>query len=320
MPNILLTNYCNRNCPYCFAKASVALGTASGQWEMSQAELETVLRYLGRERGPVSLLGGEPTLHSRYADIVRWLAEQEYDIKVFTNGTTPQLRESLPPASQNLFAVILNLNHPDTYTRQEWTQIEANGRCLGSRLSLSFNVFTTPFSWEYLREAIVAWKLNPVIRIGLAQPIHGTPNAFLAEAQMDDACCTLVAMAEALACDGIRLGFDCGFRLCMFSPEQRGILAECGTRFLFDCKPILDIGPNLAVWRCFPFSSEPPVKLTDFDSLHQVEEHFERRWARQQARGNTAACRSCRYRRMGTCRGGCLSRTLSLSRREGEDV
>jgi MoaA/NifB/PqqE/SkfB family radical SAM enzyme len=314
MPNILLTNYCNRNCPYCFAKARVKLGTASGQWEMSQEELETVLKYLGPGRGLVSLLGGEPTLHSRYSDIVRSLAQRGYDVKLFTNGTTPELRQSLPPASRGLFTVILNLNHPDTYTPQEWAQIEANCRCLGGRLGLSFNIFTTPFTWEYLREAIVTWKLGSVIRIGLAQPIHGTPNAFLNEAQMDEACHALVAMAEAAAQDGITLGFDCGFRLCMFSPEQRGTLAECGTRFLFDCKPILDIGPELAVWRCFPFSNEPGVKLTDFGSLREIEEHFERRWAQEQTRGNTPPCRACRNRRTGTCRGGCLSRTLSLAR------
>jgi radical SAM protein with 4Fe4S-binding SPASM domain len=120
----------------------------------------------------------------------------------------------------------------------------------------------------------------------------------------------LVAMAEALAPDGLTLGFDCGFRLCLFSEEQRGTLAQCGAQFLFDCKPILDIGPELMVWRCFPFSNEPGVKLTDFRSLREIEDHFERRWGAEQARGNTPACGSCSHRRVRTCSGGCLSRTL----------
>lgn len=317
MPNILLTNYCNRSCPYCFAQAQVKLGAVSPQWEMSEEELETVLAYLVPGRKMVSLLGGEPTLHARYSDIVRSLATRGYDIKVFTNGTTPQLRQYLPCASGNLFNVILNLNHPDIYTARELAEIEANCQLLREKISLSFNIYTGRFSWDYLRDAILKWNLSRKIRVGITQPIHGVSNIFLAEADVNEACHQIVAMAKDLAMNGISIGFDCGFRLCMFSEEQRGILAECGTRFLFNCKPILDIGPELIVWRCFPFSTEQGVKLTDFHSLEEIEDYFKRRWTEQRSKGNTPACQSCVSLQMGTCSGGCLSRTLSIS--EGDD-
>lgn len=316
MPNLLLTNFCNRNCPYCFALAQVETGTTQPDWEMSRDELDCVLGYLDPRWDIVSLLGGEPTLHSRFAEVVGEIAGRGYRIKIFTNGTTPRLRDiqGINPEELN---IILNLNAPDTYSPGEWFQIESNCRHFGPRLSLSFNIYSPDFSWEYLKRAITDWGLDRLVRVGIAQPIRGMSNAYLLEEDLRPASMRLVDMAQDLALDGINIGFDCGFRSCLFTLEERGVLAECGARFLYACRPILDIGPDLIVWRCFPFSVEQGVKLTDFKSLAEVVDHFEQKWSDISGQGNTARCAWCDNFISQACRGGCLSRTITDFAAEG---
>jgi MoaA/NifB/PqqE/SkfB family radical SAM enzyme len=311
--NILLTNSCNRRCPYCFALGQVDLGVCRASWEMSESELETVLGYLDFGRDLVSLLGGEPTLHSRFAEIVAEVAARGFPIKIFTNGTTARLRSVPDSACHEDLSIILNLNAPDSYDRVAWNEIEENTRHFGARMSLSFNIWTPDFTWEHLRQVILRGGLARRIRVGLTQPIHGLGNSYLAEEAVPGACARLVEMAVDLARDGISLGLDCGFRGCAFTKRQRGILIECGAQPHFDCSPVLDIGPNLTVWRCFPFSATSGVPLVDFRSLAEVSDHFDRLWADAMALGNTPNCAGCpHFGRV--CRGGCLSRTVNQRR------
>jgi organic radical activating enzyme len=276
---------------------------------MSDDELETILSYLDPRVDVVSLLGGEPTLHSKFKEIVSHVSNKGYIIKIFTNGATAPLRGIHGIAPHDI-RIILNLNMPDTYNIKEWQQIETNCTLFKDQIALSFNVYKPDFSWQYIQQAILQWGLNRFVRIGMAQPIKGMNNAYLPEKDLRTASSRLVAMAEDLANDGIRLGFDCGFRACTFTKEELGILAECGTQFLFACKPVLDIGPQLMTWRCFPFSVGPGIKLTDFKSLKEVEQYFTEKWASIQKKGNTAECADCMNMLVASCSGGCLSRSF----------
>jgi MoaA/NifB/PqqE/SkfB family radical SAM enzyme len=277
---------------------------------MSESELETVFRYLHLGRDAVSLLGGEPTLHSRFAEIVAEVAARRFPIKIFTNGTIARLRGIPASACDDELSIILNLNEPASYSRSAWSEIEENARYFGPRLSLSFNIYKPDFTWDHLRNLILHWNLSRKIRIGLAQPVHGLGNSYLLEEAVPKACAGLVDMAVDLARDGISLGLDCGFRGCAFTSYQRGLLVECGAHPQFDCSPVLDIGPDLMVWRCFPFSATRGVRLLDFRSLQEVSDYFDRVWANEAALGNTSNCPQCRHFGRG-CRGGCLSRTVN---------
>ncbi|MBN2436407.1 MAG: radical SAM protein [Spirochaetes bacterium] len=309
MPNILITNFCNRNCPYCFAKAQVKLGTTVSDWEMSEEEYDTVLSYLDPARDIVSILGGEPTLHSSFGKYIDKVYKMGFKIKIFTNGATKNLREIAHLKDSENLLIILNLNEPDTYNSSEWKEIETNFETFGDKIALSFNVYQPEFNWQFLKDAIIRFGLYTNIRLGVAQPIQVINNEYLREKDLKRTMTRIVDMAQDMAPFGISLGFDCGFRMCDFTDEQLGTLIQCGTVPMFKCGPNLDIGPNLDVWRCFPFSLEKGEKLTDYNSLSDLIDYFNNDWMKTKKIDNSK-CNACNNYSIDSCAGGCLSRKI----------
>ena len=92
MANLVLTQSCSKNCAYCFAR-DFRLDKTAGSTEMS---LETVARVLdkveadrivGQGNNPprVSLLGGEPTMHSQFSEILDLCVQRKIDITLVSN-------------------------------------------------------------------------------------------------------------------------------------------------------------------------------------------------------------------------------------------
>lgn len=310
--NILLTDYCNRSCPYCFAKKRIENSSLDDRWELSLSELEIILGYCHPGiKFPVSLLGGEPTLHTQFTEIVSTIVKRGNGVKIFSNGTTPNLRKLKDAVSLKNISIIINLNSPETYTPEEMNEIKLNCQSLKKTVCFSFNIYRHDFEWDFLREAILSWDINPMIRLGIAQPIQGLFNEFINEEHMKKTSARIVEMAVDLARDGIALGFDCGFRLCDFTDRQLGMLAECAAAFNFVCGPAMDIGQNLEVWRCFPFSGKKGVTLTDFSSLDEIKSYFLEQWSEYDNYGNKPGCSTCKYGKSMRCYKGCLSRTIT---------
>lgn len=81
MPNIVITNNCNLNCSYCFTRNKIN----NVNDFISIEELYNILKFLNNEKN-IGLIGGEPTLHPDFENIVKILAEQNKNILLFTNG------------------------------------------------------------------------------------------------------------------------------------------------------------------------------------------------------------------------------------------
>lgn len=295
--NILLTTACNLDCDYCFAQS---LRGRAGQREMTLRDLEWLLSQLDPDVDEVRLMGGEPTLHSRYAEVMRIVKSRDFIATVFTNGTRPALRQTAPDLPDR---VLLNLNDWPAYSAGQQAEILNNLSALGQRLSLGYTVTRPDFDLSTHRKLILAHGLKPVIRLGLAQPVIGGRNVYLADADLATAHRAVADWATRLAADGIRLNFDCGFRRCHFTDGQIEQLVRAGAALRFFCAPSLDVGPGLLAWRCYAFSAGPGVDLRQFGSLEQARDGFRRR-----DRYLAPACDSCRDHQSGWCQGGCLAR------------
>ncbi len=295
--NILLTLDCNLDCTYCFARARK---TASSRLEMSLEELETLLKSMEPEKDEVRLMGGEPTLHSRYSEVVRLVRSFGFTLTVFTNGTQAVLHQTSPDLPDT---VLLNLNDWWTYTEVAQTAIIENLEALGNRVSLGYTITQPDFDLSNHLRLIQMYDLKPVIRIGLAQPVLGGGNIYLPEESLPAAHQSVARWAARLAAEKIRLNFDCGFMRCYFSETDIENLIRSNAALRFVCRPSIDVGPELQTWRCFAFSAEAGIDWRIFQDAEQAQA-----WFTQRDRFIAPECAVCDNHYSGWCQGGCMAR------------
>jgi hypothetical protein len=318
--NILLTNTCTRNCPYCFARERVRLAEES-------TSPRPAPRYISREDfgralsfaktgGPreIGILGGEPSMHPEFLQLLDDAWEAGLHTKIFSNGMWRKedlealSRRTFPGRRRKPFHVVLNMNEPRrTPAHEQAAQHELLSR-LGRDSTLSFNISTLDFDPLFLVDAIVEHRSKRHIRLGVAQPLAQLANEHIPVDRYAQMAPTLMRLAERCDQHNIRLGFDCGFLLCMFTEEQHGRLVLAGARFRADCGPTVDVGTDLSAWACFPLSTfSQGVMLRDFDKLPDLVRHFERHFRRLYRTGVLPECVSCRHRRRRQCAAGCAA-------------
>jgi len=100
---------CNYRCPYCHASALVT--EPDTQPNVPLGEVDT---YLAQNRGwidGVVITGGEPTLQPGLFDLIDHLIEQGLKIKLFTNGSQPDVLRELIRTGR-LAAVSMDIKGP----------------------------------------------------------------------------------------------------------------------------------------------------------------------------------------------------------------
>jgi hypothetical protein len=102
---------------------------------------------------------------------------------------------------------------------------------------------------------------------------------------------------------------DCGFTACMFTPTEVGTLQRCGVRFSFACGVVIDIGPGLEAWFCFPLFQLHRERVLDSKNMHELARKFHvftHEYFNKEV-GIFEECAGCDYMKRRLCQGGCKS-------------
>ncbi len=319
MPNLLVTQKCVRRCPYCFADSYMAGSQGDFlRWD----DFIYVLDFYERSRVPiVSFLGGEPGIHPQVAQMMDYAMMRGFDFRMFTSGILPaatreriqEVRLRHEKAGRKV-TFIVNVNHPDD-TPEAQRRIQDEFLAMGgAQASISFNVYRTDFDLDFAFDLIERHGLMPNLRLGLTHPIAkgGEGNVFVPPHDYPAVSARLEKWFPRFAKGRVIPGFDCGFPICMFTDAQLGALTRLQATFHWTCGPIVDIGPDLELWPCFPLSHIRGKTLYDFDSLDEVMKYFvdEVKRQRPEGRGIYPECDGCEHRQRGLCSGGCAAYAL----------
>jgi len=319
MANILITNYCNNNCSYCFAKEKVSLhdlAPVDTKQTMSLGDYGRVLQWLKKSRAVksdvVKLLGGEPTLHPQFIEFVSLALDEGFTVQVFSNGMIPaQHLERLESVLIDKVKFLLNTNERQHYSANKLEAMEQTWALLGQRASLGFNIVSPDFDLSFHEEIILRHDLHRSLRLGLAVPLIGKRNQHLPREEYRQTGSRIVEWARRLEKNDILLSLDCGFTMCMFTPEEHGELTLKTRGFKSICQPIIDVGTDLSVWSCFPLSTALTFHLDDGLSLEEMIDRFEQAYRPFKQMGIHPECMGCEYLAREQCRGGCLGYTLT---------
>ena len=81
--NIIITNECNRNCPFCIAKKN---SNNSNYKYISMENIEKAINFAKSENlETIALSGGEPTLHPNIMEIVKKIKQTNCQLALYTN-------------------------------------------------------------------------------------------------------------------------------------------------------------------------------------------------------------------------------------------
>ena len=315
--NLIITDVCNRNCPYCFAEFKLNRGTQRIPSDKKERyiSMEKFLLYLDflekSSDDKLKLLGGEPTLHPRFTKLVDIGLERGFEVTIFTNGLwNDVVVDYFKKDINGRVSFVFNLNEPEFQTEREQKLQDRSLGLVGNRAKCGFNIYRTDFDLLFMGDIIEKYSLQKFIRMGLACPIANTPNEYIKTEDLKAVGTRLAGQLRQLEKRDILGTFDCGFPLCMFSREELGSITLSTGGFKSLCSPIIDVGADLTAWPCFPLSSMFNVKLTDFTSKKELEEFYDEKFKHFRQFGSQDDCLGCKYLQRAQCAGGCLARGL----------
>jgi hypothetical protein len=316
MGNLVISNRCNRGCPYCFAMHTMP---GNRPQDMPLTDVVRIADHVIAAGGKqLSVLGGEPTLHPHCVEICFYLLHRSLQVALLTNGiadaaTIAGLR-AIPAGAP--FEVMVNVNFPEITPPHERERQRAFLTAMGRRCCISLNLYRVDLDPCFAAELGAACGTSKTVRVGLAQPILDAGNEHLGAEHYRAAAAQIVRLAEASRRVGGHVTFDCGIPLCAFTDAQLGALLRCGTDFNFVCSPVVDISTGLDTWACFPFSGGTHLPLRDGRRLPDLHKLYREEWAGLRAAhrvdGVFAECSSCEHRSAQRCAGGCLAHALQL--------
>ena len=313
MANLMLTTVCNLHCPFCFAAGELSRARAPGRF-LSVAAFESRLDFLDRSGiGQVRLIGGEPTLHPRFPELVARALARGKQLLVFSHGLIPErsLRclEALPIESC-LVLINTNATYDGVLSTAAAHRRHVAMQRLGQRALPGFTIDKVDCDLKGILKLIAETGCRRTLRVGLAHPSLNGGNCSLHPQQYRAVGHKLAAFATEAADVSVKLEFDCGYVRCMFSSADLVALEAAGATIGWHCNPILDIGLDDLSIHCFPLGATACCSMNADTTATDLRTQLAQQVAAYRTAGIYAECTSCVYRARGECMGGCLAATV----------
>jgi len=323
--NLIINDTCNRACPYCFARSKVGLSDGPAREFGKDISLDNFERYLDfhvRSAMPLlKLLGGEPTLHPEFLELLRRAHARGLQILVFTNGLWPRkIRDGIQaiPLDKWKLKFVFNVNEPHLQPAAQLHLVMECMKIAGPQGLCGFNIYREDFDLQFIPGLIDAAGMIRDVRLGLASPIFGTDNSFVQPEYFKAMGLRLLDQLQKLEQQNVLGTFDCGFPLCMFPEDSLGALTLISRGFHSLCDFPIDVGPDLMAWPCFPLSNVENLPLLDFADASELRDRFSRQLAGMRRIGALDACLGCKYLERQQCNGGCVAHTLKKWASDGD--
>ena len=320
MANLLVTWRCNRRCTYCFARDLARTGTEiadnlpRSEVHISPQRFEEALAFFQRSKlSVVGILGGEPCLHPDFPVMVERLLAAGIKLRLFTGGVfAEETARFLAQTDAQQVHIVINMPGPADLGSPAADELFWNTmRRLAGRGALGYTIRAPEEDLRFLAELANQYEMRHPLRLGLASPCIDDPApTLLPPARYPQVAQRVLELAEACARRHVTLELDCGFPRCMFSDTEHARLRALDAHAVFRCGPIVDIGPDLSTWSCFPLKAMGEIPLTDVDTRDELLTQFGRQQRAYRNLGIYDHCMTCPHKYSGECSGGCLAHVV----------
>lgn len=293
--NILLTNYCNAGCVYCFAANTMQAARKSdntGDKIMSLENLSIILDYIKTTtpHDSIRLLGGEPTLYPNLEKAIQMILNKGFNrIEIFSNGFIQRPRADILKKYLDHICFVWNINpagmsNPFLEKMIDHTLHELST----SNNAIGFNIYKTDYNPSFIFNYLKKHPGLSHVRIGIAHPMGSSEitqkQSVIRIGDYPKVGSIIYEFARRIKTfypQVKSINLDCGYAPCLFTPAQFKFMTTQVTFHIHEpCSPALtDLSTNLLVNPCFATSAgNEKYKLTDFKNLRQAIEYNKARW------------------------------------------
>lgn len=319
MANIMLNEVCNLKCPYCFADEFVNKNPREISIKDFKKALDFALSSGYDER--IGLIGGEPTLHSNFKEILVMLINDSRvkNVTIFTNGI--KIIDFINEISHPKMHLLINCNSPKNMGDKAFNTMVSNietlieKHYLRDRITLGINMYKPNFDYKYILEILTRFKM-PSVRTSISVPnvkeYIENPLAYFEKMKP-----RVLEFYNKLGQVGVIPFFDCNaMPSCVWTSKERSKAMKVYPNAIsktnifnleVKCNPIIDILPDLTIIRCFGLSEHTKKRLSDFNNIEEARNYYLRTidaFSCNTCHSNE--CSNCRERLVGKCNGGCL--------------
>ena len=319
MANIILTSYCNLHCPYCFANEMINTEEIKN---ISIAQFQHILDWISKtplEGQRIGLIGGEPTLHPQFDEILdivgKFCLEHNCFSILFTNGIYINKFLSNIPSKM---VILLNFNIPTAMTPQQWESLNINIEKMhkigwlyksedikNAKVTIGCNLCLEITDYSFFWDTIDKYPGIPEVRMSVTSPINPVykVDKDLYYTSMKP---VLLEFVEQANKRNISISADCNqIPICYFTEEEFAKLYNMNRRGKVICEPIIDITPDFQASSCF--GAYDLVDCNEFETISDLHRHLlYKKVAPKVLNNRIGRCENCKLFDLTKCQGGCL--------------
>lgn len=331
MANIIITDYCNLKCPYCFAEDMIASNKNDDNKYISYENFMKILNWMVAQYPQydeqIGIIGGEPTLHPMFFDILS--STHEYSVRMNTNGLLfsngVELEKWLPIIAGYKINVLINCNSPKYQSEESYQKTintilraESMGLIDNDRIRLGCNIYLGLEDYSYFWNEMVDKARVHIVRCSVVSPGGCYMDEWRKPEKKEEYYTALKSrfldfINEAKK-RNIVVSVDCNnIPPCYFTDEEKKlILSVVEHSPMTFCKPAIDIDKNLHVTSCFGTydinKDSNEFLVTDFANIASVKKYllYSKNLPKVYA-NNYGKCGDCNLYKQFECQGGCLS-------------
>lgn len=325
----MITERCNLNCKYCFANEFVNLDESA---DISLSDFKNILSFILKDGSDtkVGVIGGEPTLHSGFNEILDILAKDRRikDVMIYTNGI--MLKNYVERLSDPKFHLLINCNDIDKKSLYYKDFIESLDLVFGKmpeRIILGSNFYKIGYDYQYIIDLLKKYsskRLRVSISVPNTEEYDYAPLEYFAKIKPE-----IFSYFRELKKIGTIPFLDCNILpACLVSASEMREFDEWGAENPLSilknrqtgCMPVIDILPDYTAVRCFGLSKYTKVSIKDFASISDLRNYYLR--IIDAIAVNTVydiKCENCYKHKTLKCSGGCLIYKIDriLSKKDG---
>lgn len=319
--NLYITNMCNGRCPYCCVKEWITDNANDAQY-LSLRNLDKIIKWLKESQiSFVQLIGGEPMHHQDIIKIVEKLKNRKITIRtILTNGLGD--KETYQKLVNTINTTwLVNVNHPDTYKKEEWEKLNKNLELLSWKgddklikdepfdvksfsLQLAVNLHKPGFDYSYIIELAEKYRCSH-IRYAPPHPSAEATNTYLDFEELKELKPTLLNFIKDAVAKGIKPGLECVLPPCIFTTSEWRYLILFTEALKAICQPDLEVFPDLSVHNCVSMMGLIPSYKVGKMSAQDMIKNFLIK-TNEYKLSIASYCEDCEIFRIKGCQGYCL--------------